>query len=104
MKTNTLLALLSGAVLLAAADVPAADKSPKTSDKDKLSIREAQLARIMFASQVQSLQGELVKAQQREQAAFAEISKRLGCDIDPETADCKPKAPEAKAEPAKPTK
>lgn len=90
--------MLAAAMLTRGADVPAVDKSPKTNDKDKLVIREAQLARIMFASQVQSLQGELVKAQQREQIALAEISKRLGCDIDPETADCKPKA----AEPAKP--
>lgn len=107
--TKGIVALMATAMLTLAADVPAADKTPKPSDSDKLKIRDLQVPRLQAAGQWGSLQAQLQevatnfqKYKAAEDEAVAELGKKLGCEIDPQTVECKPKAPAAKAiEPAK---
>ena len=111
MMRNKLLVGLKGMAMFAiAADVPAADKNAKPSDSEKLKIRDLQVPSLKVAGQMASLESqwkELAVAFQKyksaEDQAVAELGKKLGCDIDPQTVECKPKAAAAKpAEPAKP--
>jgi hypothetical protein len=102
MKSVLILAAMSG--LAFAADVPPADKTPKATDADKLKIREAQLARVQLAGQMAGLESQWKElavgfqtAQARETKAIEDLGKKLGCDVNPETIECKPKAPAAPA-------
>jgi hypothetical protein len=97
-------ALVATAMLALAADVPA---TPKPSDSDKLKIRDLQLPRLQTAGQMASLEAQwkdlattFQKYKAAEDEAVAELGKRLGCDIDAQSLECKPKAA-AKAEPGK---
>lgn len=112
MKAKILAACLGGALLLGAADVPAADKNQKPSDSDKLKIRDLQFTEnaagrdmMKLESQWKDLATVFQKYKAAEDEAVAELGKRLGCEIDAQTLECKPKAPAAKpTEPPKAVK
>ena len=60
------------------------------SDADKLKIRETQLAMAQLANQYRDMQAALDKQ-------IAELSRKLGCPVDPQSLECP-----AKAAPPKP--
>jgi hypothetical protein len=82
------------ALLILFAITAAAQTSGPISDRDKLSIREAEL-------NVSEAQYALYRAQVQLQNVLNDVGKRNGCEIDPRTADCVPKPPEPPAEPPK---
>ncbi len=78
----------------------------QTSDSDRLKIRDAQriaaeavAARNALESQYWQAVRAVDQAQANVAAAIAQVGKDKACEIDPKTADCRPKAP---APPSKP--
>ena len=73
----------------------------EATDADKLKIREAQLIRMTLTAQIAELEGQyrdlraaLDKATASEQAALADLGKRLNCTLDPKTLTCAATKPE----------
>lgn len=81
----------------------AADGKP--TDADKLKVREIQLASRAAFIRLKEVEanpyyrkalGDAEEAQKAEEAALAELGKRLSCTIDPQTVACQPKPADAK--------
>jgi hypothetical protein len=66
----------------------------KPTDGDKLKVREAQLATLAAYADVMAAQVKYQQAVAVQASAIADLGKKLGCEIDPQTIECKAKPSE----------